>query len=105
MIWRTIGVEKLSGPGYDQTDCILLERRSDPGDAGLCNRVDRRPRLEMKYVDRGRYIRDSGKLLQICPSCSKTIECNDALLANYIQKWGCEDCRLRDFEAACGAGK
>jgi hypothetical protein len=50
-------------------------------------------------------IRESGKLVQICPSCPNIIEVNDQTLASFIQKYGCADCRWKEAESEAVASE
>ncbi len=37
-------------------------------------------------------------LISTCPYCEQEIETISAQVANFIQKYGCDDCRLGSFE-------
>ncbi len=43
-------------------------------------------------------LNDEGRLFQICPKCSNEVETNSTEVASYIQKYGCDDCRLDNPE-------
>jgi hypothetical protein len=34
--------------------------------------------------------------VQICPSCSRSIRTDWILVAEFVQHWGCLDCRMRE---------